>query len=474
MEPLEASVSAICSVVLILGGPFVGLLLGSSEESFVNPKDGLTYVRLPPGRFTAGCSQGDSDCQSFEEQPHEVTIRSGFYIGKWPVTQDAYERVVGRNPSRTKGGQLPVTNVSWYDSQAYCRAISGRLPTNMEWEYAARAGSSGSRYGELNAVAWYSGNSGGIIHEVGQKQPNAFGLFDMLGNVWQWMDDADVDYSQAGSDRVGQADKPFRTLRGGSSLGPSRVVRVSFRNSNGPTFAAWDLGFRCVWVGQASDGMRRPAADSKDVPSAAVDTNRPNDAGRLLALVQNALGGKKRLVGIRDWKQRATEVWGPSQGTTELTTRFVAPSSIREESKGVNQTIDYSNGESGWTWSSSRLIVHDLPKGTAALMSFRVLNRLLLCDDDPTCTATLAAPDTLKLSDQNGNSVNLIIDLSTQFPRALVWQNADGAELAETYSDWRRVGNIMWWFHMRRARDGATFLEVRVRDYQINKRQLGN
>ena len=119
------------------------------------------------------------------------------------MTQQAYQRVTGQNPSDFKGANLPVETVSWDEAQSYCQAIGGRLPTEAEWEYAARAGSTGARYGDLDQIAWYSGNSGGKTHEVGQKQANAWGLFDMLGNVWQWTADW---YAQGQS----------RALRGGA------------------------------------------------------------------------------------------------------------------------------------------------------------------------------------------------------------------------------------------------------------------
>jgi formylglycine-generating enzyme required for sulfatase activity len=213
-----------------------------------NPKDGLRYVWIPPGRFTMGCSPGDSECGNDETPPHAVTITKGFWLGQTPVTQAAYQRVTGKNPSNFKGSNLPVETVSWDEAQRYCKAIGGRLPTEAEWEYAARAGSAGARYGSLDDIAWYVGNSGDKPHEVGQKQPNAFGLYDMLGNVWQWMADwLGFDYpSAAVTDPSGPASGLLRAARGGSwDLNP-RDERASNRAAFPPGIRGRAVGFRCV------------------------------------------------------------------------------------------------------------------------------------------------------------------------------------------------------------------------------------
>ena len=222
----------------------------------VNPKDGLIYVYIPPGKFTMGCSPGDTECDADEKPPHEVTITRGFWMGQTPVTQEAYQRVTGNNPSSFKGSRFPVEQVTWNEAQAYCKTVEMRLPTEAEWEYAARARSTGARYGNLDSIAWYSANSGGTPHEVGQKQPNGFGLYDMLGNVLQWLADwyNETYYGQSpssdppgpASGQLRGASGQLRVLRGGNWDDDPRLVRASGRVWDGPTLRSFDIGFRCA------------------------------------------------------------------------------------------------------------------------------------------------------------------------------------------------------------------------------------
>jgi hypothetical protein len=201
-----------------------------------NSCDGLKYMWIPQGTFTMGCSPGDTECFDDEKPTRDVTVSKGFWLGQTDVTQDAYRRVMGSNPNinHFKGDNLPVDDVTWDEARNYCQAIGGRLPTEAEWEYAARAGSPGARYGKLDDIAWYYGNSGGKSHEVGQKQANAFGLYDMLGNVWQWM----ADWYDAGH--------TMRALRGGSWLNFPRNARASLRNGVVPEVRLNNFGFRCA------------------------------------------------------------------------------------------------------------------------------------------------------------------------------------------------------------------------------------
>jgi formylglycine-generating enzyme len=141
---------------------------------------------------------------------------------------------MGNNPSHFKGDDLPVDSVTWAEAISYCKAIGGRLPTEREWEYAARAGTTGSRYGPLDDVAWYAGNGDKATHTGGLKRPNAFALYDMLGNVWEW---TASNYDAAGK---------LKVARGGSWADFAWSVRVSMRDRVELPLRNGNLGFRCV------------------------------------------------------------------------------------------------------------------------------------------------------------------------------------------------------------------------------------
>ena len=194
-----------------------------------------------------GCSPGDADCAPQEQPAHEVNITKGFWLGRTPVTQQAYQRVTGKNPSFFKVAEHPVEMVNWNEAKAYCAAVGGRLPTEAEWEYAARAGSMGPRYGAPDEIAWHYDNSGFKTHEVGQKKPNAFGLYDMLGNVFQWVADWYGVYpSSESSDPSGPSSGQLRMVRGGSWDNLSKVARSSYRGTSAPGDRSYSFGIRCV------------------------------------------------------------------------------------------------------------------------------------------------------------------------------------------------------------------------------------
>ncbi len=199
----------------------------------------------------------------WEMRAHPVTLSQPFYMGKYTVTQAQYEALVGGNPSHFKGAQLPVEQVSWGEATAFCvklterlwdKALESRLPTEAQWEYACRAGTttayySGNQESDLDAVAWYQANSQNTTHPVGAKKPNAFGLYDMHGNVWQWCADA-----WKKDDEARPAVDPFndkgasRVLRGGSWGFYPRGCRSAFRYSYDPDIRSYYFGFRVVCV----------------------------------------------------------------------------------------------------------------------------------------------------------------------------------------------------------------------------------
>ena len=201
----------------------------------VNPTDGLTYVWIPAGKFIMGCSPGDTNCDP-NEKPREVTLDHSFWMGQTLVTQGAYKRVTGENPSFNKhGDQFPVDKVDYIDAYGYCVAVGMRLPKEAEWEYAARANTTGARYSDdLDSIAWYKDNSFGHSHPVAQKKPNAFNLYDMLGNMWQWTTD------RSGRDAGGVF------LRGGSWMVRANTIRVSNRGFDTAEGERRFTSFRCV------------------------------------------------------------------------------------------------------------------------------------------------------------------------------------------------------------------------------------
>jgi formylglycine-generating enzyme required for sulfatase activity len=215
-----------CAALLLL------LTADAWPSAKVNPKDGLTYLWIPPGAYSIGCGPHDGQCFNWEFSPRPEQLRKGFWLGKTEVTQQAYRRVIGRNPSRYRGSDLPVEQIGWNDARHYCESVGMRLPTEVEWEYAARGGNPESRYGELSQIAWFDGNSDDRTHEVGRKKPNSYGLFDVLGNVWEWV-----------SDSYGP-DPAKRILRGGSFFNLPRDLRVSNRLWASPDTRHRNMGIR--------------------------------------------------------------------------------------------------------------------------------------------------------------------------------------------------------------------------------------
>jgi formylglycine-generating enzyme required for sulfatase activity len=185
-------------------------------ETTTNRVDGLRYVWVPPGSFLMGCSPDDNECMDDEKPAHRVTISKGFWLGQTEVIEDAYRKVTGKDGGLVRRGQRPVHSTTWEEARDYCTAVGMRLPTEAEWEYAARAGSTGSRHGELDKIAWFEDNSDRQTHNVATKEPNAWGLYDMLGNVAEFTADWFGRYAPgAATDPLGPAVGRFRVRRGG-------------------------------------------------------------------------------------------------------------------------------------------------------------------------------------------------------------------------------------------------------------------
>ena len=209
-------------------------------------------VYVEGGTFTMGATKEQKRKARDDEKPaHQVTL-SSFYIGKYEVTQAEWEAVMGSNPSCLKGANLPVESVSWYDCQEFIRKLNEltgkqfRLPTEAEWEYAARGGnkSGGYKYAggnDVDNVAWYLDNSDFETHPVGTKRGNELGLYDMSGNVKEWCQEWYGSYSSdSQTNPTGPATGSLRVLRGGSWLDDARYCRLSYRSDFGP-----DLRYVC-------------------------------------------------------------------------------------------------------------------------------------------------------------------------------------------------------------------------------------
>jgi formylglycine-generating enzyme required for sulfatase activity len=218
----------------------------------------FAMVLIPSGSFMMGTSATDHEWLNRSRPIHSVTLKHDFWMGKYPVTQSQWGAVIGNNLSNFKnaGADAPVEMVSWEDVQHFISRLNDmqhewtfRLPTEAEWEYACRAGTEGEAYGPLDAIAWYNGNSGGTPHPVGLKQSNAFGLYDMIGNVWQWCQDNDGDYpSAAVQDPQGPPSGARRIYRGGGWNSGAIACRSAIRSSYSPMYRFSSLGFRLLGI----------------------------------------------------------------------------------------------------------------------------------------------------------------------------------------------------------------------------------
>lgn len=219
--------------------------------------ESIKMVRIKGGTFSMGCtSEQGSDCEDDEKPSHRVTV-SDFYISRYEVTQKEWRDVMGSNPSYFENcGDCPVEQVSWNDIHEFLRKLNAktgknyRLPTEAEWEYAARGGnlSRGYKYAGSNSVdevAWYTSNSGSKTHPVGEKKPNELGLYDMSGNVDEWCQDWYGNYSfSTQTNPTGPSTGSGHVTRGGSWIRYPEDVRITYRHLLAPHYRVGALGFR--------------------------------------------------------------------------------------------------------------------------------------------------------------------------------------------------------------------------------------
>ena len=225
-------------------------------ETFENINLEMVFVK--GGTFTMGSPDNEADRGNNEIQ-HQVSV-SDFSIGKYEVTQKQWTAIIGTNQSRFIGDDLPVENVGWNKVQEFIQKLNQktgkkyRLPTEAEWEFAARGGNLSQQYkfagsNDINAVAWYNGNSGSITHTVATKAANELGIYDMSGNVWEWCNDWYGQYSSGSqTNPQGPSSGTYRVIRGGGWINDPQCCLVSYRYNSHPDVGYFHLGFRLALV----------------------------------------------------------------------------------------------------------------------------------------------------------------------------------------------------------------------------------
>lgn len=271
VKVMAAALLALCATTTYAGEAIAG------GAAFTDPDTTMEFIFVKGGCYKMGDTFGGGDGD--EKPVHEACV-SDFYIGKFEVTQGEWEKMMGSNPSHfKKGARYPVDQVSWNDAQEFLRKMNSRsgkryrLPTEAEWEYAARSGGKSEKYAgfsdvpELDLYAWYDKNAGSSTHPVGEKKPNGLGLYDMTGNVYEWVQDWKANYSPPSrGNPQGPSSGTYRVLRGGSWNSILRLLRATARNHHPPDSRLYSYGFRVVLSAQDRDGVVNPLPrpDSKD------------------------------------------------------------------------------------------------------------------------------------------------------------------------------------------------------------------
>jgi len=227
-------------VCFLLVGPYLSTCFGLQGSIL------REMVLIPAGEYISGSDEFN------DERPQKKIFLDVFFIDKFEVTQKEFKQIMGKNPSEFRGEKLPVDHVNWYEARDYCNKLGKRLPTEAEWEKAARSGSAFKFYwGDKSddSYAWHWDNSNHKTHLVGEKKPNNYGLYDISGNVWEWvLDWYDSKYYQSRSSNnpLSPFSGKHRVLRGGSFMDKPEGLRVTRRNWDLPEARFKNFGFRCV------------------------------------------------------------------------------------------------------------------------------------------------------------------------------------------------------------------------------------
>lgn len=272
MRAVRVRVALLCATLATSVGAQPGA--PAPVRRWVEPVTGMALVAIPAGTFVMGSPSMESGREA-QERPHVVTISRPFWIGVHEVTQAQWRVVMGTNPSHFRGDALPVERVSWPDAQAFLQRLGERspgsrfrLPTEAEWEYACRAGAAtayawGDRLSleQANVATVTRNRLGGRQRTVavGSFRPNAWGVFDMHGNVWEWTEDDHCAYASPARDPIGRCDAPHKVIRGGSWYFAADSARCALRYTHRPRDVGFSLGFRVV-----RDEVARPGLGAGD------------------------------------------------------------------------------------------------------------------------------------------------------------------------------------------------------------------
>ena len=251
-------VGILLPLTLLMSSGYASLLNGAQQADLGATKlvAGMEFIWIPKGSFMMGSPELESGRDKNEKQ-HRVNLTKGYWLGATEVTQGQWEAVMGNDPSKFKlcGSNCPVEQVSWGDAQEFIKKLNRKgqgsfaLPTEAQWEYAARAGTTtaysfGDNYQRLDGYAWYRGNSG--THTVASKKPNPWGLYDMHGNASEWTEDWYDAYPPGTSTDPTGGIGAHRVFRGGSWFGAARKLRTADRNGQSPGYRHATIGFRLL------------------------------------------------------------------------------------------------------------------------------------------------------------------------------------------------------------------------------------